>query len=276
MKQIAPLLALLVCGQILAQAELNDYKYFIVPKQFKVLKKPNEFKTSTLVKYLLVQNGMEGVYEDVQPAELIMNPCMAVQVELIDEKKFLNTQLSLQFLDCNKKEIYRTPLRKSSKKDFIEAYDDAIRKTFSPIAAMTYAYRGPQSPPVAEANDEVPQAPEKPLQPPVVQKPSEATTTPPPPPPPPQNKLRANFKDDVVRLPEAQLVAVKEGDAYKVLNEKQEVIFYLSATLKPDVYLMQRSEQRGLVFKSKGKWFMERLMDSGKHKVEWIEISFQN
>lgn len=276
MKRIAPLLAFLVCGQILAQAELNDYKYFIVPKQFKVLKKPNEFKTSTLVKYLLVQNGMGGVYEDAQPAELIMNPCMAVRVELIDEKKFLNTQLSLQFLDCNQKEIYRTPIRKSSKKDFIEAYDDAIRKTFSPIAAMTYAYRGPQAPAVAEAVEEVPEAPEQPEQPPVVQKPSEASTTPPPPPPPPQKKLRANFKDDVVQLPEAELVAIKEGYAYKVLNEKQEVVFYLSATLKPDVYLMQRSEQRGLVFKSKGKWFMERLMDSGKHKVEWIEISFQN
>ena len=138
MKKISALLLLFLMGTGIGFAQLNEFKYFVVPKQFKTFDKPNKYKTSTLVKYLLVNNGMEAVYDDSQPPELILNPCMGLYLDLIDYKRLLTTEVSLAFNDCEGNEVFRTEKRKSSIKNFTKAFDDAIRKTFVQVEIMGY------------------------------------------------------------------------------------------------------------------------------------------
>ena len=42
-----------------ANAQLNSYKYIIVPKKFEAFKSVNEYQTSTLVKYFFEENGFQ-------------------------------------------------------------------------------------------------------------------------------------------------------------------------------------------------------------------------
>ena len=269
MKRLTIVLLLFFVGSGLTMAQLDQYRYFIVPKQFKAFNKPNEYKTSTLVKYLLINNGMEAAYEDAQPADLIMNPCTGLYLDLIDYKKFLTTEVELVFKDCKGKEVFRTQKSKSSIKEFEEAYDDAIRKAFSQIEAMGYEYNGGATDKAEIALDQTTSSPAaETKKEEIIWKPEQARKMPP--------KIKANFKNDVATLDENKLKAFDEGASFRVENVKKETQFYISPTLVNDVYLIQGGKEQGIVFKKNGKWFMEVLNQNGAHRVEWIDLSFQN
>ena len=48
-------LALMFGGAV--NAQLNDYKYIIVPKKFEEFRSENQYQTSTLIKYYFEENG---------------------------------------------------------------------------------------------------------------------------------------------------------------------------------------------------------------------------
>jgi hypothetical protein len=258
---------------MVAFAQLNEYKYFVVPKQFKAFdNKPNRYKTSTLIKYLLVNNGMQAVYDDAQPPELIMNPCMGLYLDLLDSKRLLTTEIALTFKDCENQEVFTTEKRKSSIKDYYKSYDDAIRKAFTQVESMAYNYSGPAvvAPTATEAVAEENESDEVVSE---VQETAEEINTNAE--EKPAKPLKADFSNDVVRLEEPKYVAVDEGRVFRVTNNLSKKIMYMSATQMDDVFILEGSEKRGVVFKKKGKWFIERIMDDGSHQVKWMDLTFQ-
>ena len=294
MKKIVLLGLLILGGQMVAFAQLNEYKYFVVPKQFKAFdNKPNRYKTSTLIKYLLVNNNMQAVYDDAQPPDLIMNPCMGLYIDLIDSKRLLTTEVALAFKDCENQEVFTTEKRKSSIKDYYKAYDEAIRKAFTQVESMAYNYSGPAE---TTVSTEVPQQEETssdqedrvvyvyvgaPTKPEGEEEETEeqgeevteeintnAEEK-------PAKPLKADFSNDVVKLQEPKYVAVDEGRVFRVTNNLSKKIMYMSATQMDDVFILEGSEKRGVVFKKKGKWFIERIMDDGSHQVRWMDLTFQ-
>ena len=142
MKKLSSILLLLFCSFIYAQQEINQYKYIIVPVQFEAFKSPNQYKTSTLIKFALSEKGMNVVYSDKLPSELKSNRCLAVVAELIDNSNMFTTKATIVFKDCNSSEIYRTKEGTSKLKDFNASYAEAINDALSSFSDFNYVYNG--------------------------------------------------------------------------------------------------------------------------------------
>ena len=142
MRKLSSILLLLFCSFIYAQQEINQYKYIIVPVQFEAFKSPNQYKTSTLIKFLLSEKGMNVVYSDKLPSELKSNRCLAVVAELVDDSNMFTTKATVVFKDCNSVEIYRTKEGTSKLKDFNASYAEAINDALSSFSTFNYAYNG--------------------------------------------------------------------------------------------------------------------------------------
>jgi hypothetical protein len=126
----------------MAQAQLNDYKYIIVPKQFEEFKRKNQYQTSTLVKHLFTEKGFEAVYEDELPEELNNNRCLGLRAKLVDGSSLFTTKASVILENCNGQQVFTTKEGKSKEKDYKDSYGEALREAFTSFDTTEYSYNG--------------------------------------------------------------------------------------------------------------------------------------
>ncbi|WP_299532121.1 hypothetical protein [Ulvibacterium sp.] len=126
----------------MAQTDLNDYKYIIVPKKFDSFKRENQYQTSTLVKHLFSKNGFETVYEDEMPVELYEDRCLGLLVELLDDSSMFTTKVALDLKDCRSQTVFTTIQGKSRLKEFVASYSEAIRGAFTSLEDVDHQYNG--------------------------------------------------------------------------------------------------------------------------------------
>ena len=127
------------------QAQLDSYKYILVPKKFEGFKYENQFRTSTQIKFLFSQNGYTAIYEDQIPTDLAEDPCKAVRVMLIDDSSLLATKVRLGLRDCNGAVVYESGEGKSKTKDYELAYREAIDGAFKDLEELPYSYIPPEA-----------------------------------------------------------------------------------------------------------------------------------
>lgn len=126
----------------MAQEQLNDYKYIIVPKQFEEFKRENQYQTSTLIKYLFTERGFDAIYEDELPEELANNRCLGLRAKMIDGSSMFTTKASVLLENCNGQEVFTTKEGKSKEKDYKESFGEALREAFTSFDGMNYSYNG--------------------------------------------------------------------------------------------------------------------------------------
>ncbi|WP_149274818.1 hypothetical protein [Pareuzebyella sediminis] len=142
MKHFFIVLIVLIGFKGIAQDQLNDYKYIIVPKKFEEFKRVNQYQTSTLVKHLFTKSGFTAVYNDELPSDLNNNRCLGLMAHLVDDSSLFTTKTTLVLKDCTGKEVYATMQGKSKEKDYKNAYNEALRDAFSSLETVNYAYNG--------------------------------------------------------------------------------------------------------------------------------------
>ncbi len=123
------------------QAQLNEYKYIVVPKRFSCFKKENQHQTSTLVKHLFSNKGFKTAYEGNLPEDLSANRCLGLYVDLVDDSSMFTTKASLTLKDCTGKEIFLTRQGRSKQKEYKEAFKEAITEAFGSFDAIGYSYK---------------------------------------------------------------------------------------------------------------------------------------
>ncbi len=124
----------------MAQAQLNNYKYIIVPTKFEAFKKANEHQTSTLIKYMLVENGFNAVYDNAMPVDLVGDRCLGLLLDLEDNSSLFTTKVTLVLKDCLTNEVYTTKEGISKEKEYKSAYTEAIKECFQTLTGVGYKY----------------------------------------------------------------------------------------------------------------------------------------
>ncbi|WP_425235942.1 hypothetical protein [Ulvibacterium sp.] len=142
MKRLLLTLLLISSYISMAQTDLNDYKYIIVPKKFDSFKRENQYQTSTFIKHLFAKNGFEPVYEDEMPVELYEDRCLGLLVGLQDDSSMFTTKVALVLKDCRSEEVFTTIQGKSRLKEFVASYNEALRGAFVSLENMDYRYNG--------------------------------------------------------------------------------------------------------------------------------------
>jgi hypothetical protein len=253
MKNIFALAALLITGLGIAQsADINDYKYVIVPEKFEFLKEPNKYNLNDLTKMMFEKQGFQVFFtNDKMPDELAINKCRALYGDLLDDSGMLSTAITITLKDCSGKEVYRSGKGKSKEKDYKKGYYESLREASNSMGSLNYKYSGKD--PMGAANSVPVAATPAVTSPPVQQTPPPATTTP------------------VVN--QAQLFAQPIANGYQLVDATPKVVLKIYKTSQQDSYTAVGDNKTGVVFKKGNDWFFEYYQDD-KLISEKLTIKF--
>lgn len=272
MKKLILVISITICCSVIGYGQLNDYKYIVVPAKFLSFKNENQFRTSTLIKYLFTNEGFNTVYSNNMPDDLKENPCLGLRVELIDESNLFATKTRLSLVDCNNVQLMMSQDGRTKTKEFEQAYREAISESFGSFRGLNYAYepgdkkeqKKAEPITVSFKNDvksleENPKsAPEKSIGQIASQKPSNEKVTP--------------ILEVPVSKEKGILYAQPIDGGYQLVDTTPKVVYVLRSTSAPDVFLVNKEGKSGVVFKNDDKWFIE--MDEKGGKAKELNIKF--
>nr|WP_321410872.1 hypothetical protein [uncultured Allomuricauda sp.] len=259
-------------------AQLNNYKYIIVPKKFDAFKSVNEYQTSTLVKYYFEQNGFNAVYDDALPADLAGNRCLGVLANLEDGSNMFSTKVSISLKDCNNVEVFRSVEEISKIKEYDKAYKDAIQKTFVSFAGMDYHYepreqQQKESAPVTlNFKNDVKSVQEDPKEHILEQKSTTEEQVYKSVEPKPSSIVRAGEKQSS-ELPEEVLYAQPTDTGYQLVDSSPKVVLKLQETSMENVFMTNFDGNNAVVFQKDGKWWLE-YSKNGEKIQKALNIKF--
>ncbi|MDQ7915978.1 hypothetical protein RBU60_00170 [Mesonia sp. MT50] len=125
---------------------IDDFKYVVIPMQYKLSQEDNQYLLNTTTKFLLKQEGFITFMEvEKFPKDLIFNQCLALyaDVENVNSSYFsFNTKLILKLKDCFGNVVFESREGKSKKKKIEEGYKEALINTFDSFKGLHYAYNG--------------------------------------------------------------------------------------------------------------------------------------
>ncbi|WP_417358976.1 hypothetical protein [Galbibacter sp.] len=265
MKKLILLGLFLITASISAQESINQYKYIVVPKKFDFLKEPNQYRVNTFTKFLFEKNGFTAIYDDNQPQDLRMNPCLGLIANIEDHSNLFSTKLNITLKNCQGLIVYTSEEGKSKIKEYEGAYQDAIKDAFVSVRGLNYHYTPAENnvallPASAQAPvAQVPvaaQAPTTAVQAPVAQVPAKVVEV-----------ATANAVDQVTEV----LYAQPTANGFQLVDSSPKVIYKLTKTTQPNYFLIQGGN--GFVYQKDGRWIAE-YYEGQTLKQEVLNIKF--
>lgn len=303
MKSIVLTIVLMTSFASTAQIDLSGYKYVVVPKKLENFKRDNQHRTSTLIKHLFSQKGFSAVYEDNLPEELHANRCLALFVDIINESSMFTTKAILVLKDCKGKDVLISNEGRSKKKDYEQAYNEAITSAFNSFVGLKYSFKSHTGTAVEKpitisfkndvkevvsdrtvvksSSSTVEQVATK-----EIQKYQDRT-------PMASNYKKANekvnketvetiskidesrsaLKTEVTKKLTGVLYAQELPNGFQLVDSTPEIQLKMYKSAMPNVYVAKANNKDGVVYSSDGKWFFE-YYHKGSMEIEELNIKF--
>lgn len=122
-------------------ASLNNYKYVIVPSKFDFFKETDKYQLNSLTKFLFEKYGFAAFLDtDDLPADYKRNNCLAMQSDVLEDKGFFKTKLTVELKNCQGEVIYTSRMGETREKEFKAAYQTALRDAFKSFETVNYKY----------------------------------------------------------------------------------------------------------------------------------------
>ena len=259
-------------------AQLNDYKYIIVPKKFDAFKSVNEYQTSTLVKYYFEENGFNALYDDALPVDLAGNRCLGLLANLEDGSNMFTTKVTITLKDCNNVEVFRSVEGISKIKEYDKAYKDAIQKAFVSFAGMDYNYVSQEQEQKESATvtlnfkDDVKSVQENSKEHIIEQKATTEEQVYKAVEPKPSSIVRVVEKQSS-ELPNEVLYAQPTDFGYQLVDSTPKVVLKLQETSMDNVFMTDFNGNNAVVFQKDGKWLLE-YSENGEKVQKELDIKF--
>lgn len=268
MKKLMILGLFLITAAISAQEGINQYKYIIVPKKFDFLKEPNQYRVNTYTKFLFEKNGFTAVYDDSQPQDLRVNPCLGLKANLVDDSNLFTTKMYITLENCRGDIVFTSAEGRSKIKEYEEAYRDAIDDAFTSVLGLNYYYAPAENNtalmPVASATSSnmSSKAPEASVSVPVTSEEDQATSA-----APAAEVATASAVDKHAEV----LYAQPTSTGYQLVDSTPKVVYKLTKTTQPNYFLIQGGN--GFVYMKDGQWIAE-YYEGETLKQEVLNIKF--
>lgn len=236
---------------------INSYKYVLVPERFDFSREDNQYGLNTTAKLLLEQKGFTTYMgNDALPPALAANRCNALRAEVVQKKGLFVTNLTLLLKDCYGNIVFKSKEGKSREKEFLPAYDEALKNAFASLNDVPYKY---DSTLLAQQAVAVPAA--------TTAAPAVATATATPAP-----AVAAPAMAPVADIT-GTLYAQVTPNGYQLIDTTPKKVLALLKTSMPDYYIAQGGASNGVVFKKDGEWVFEYYKDD-KLVSKKLEIKF--
>jgi len=288
-KFLLPLI--LICGFYgMSQAELNKYKYIIVPTKFEAFKTENQYQTSTLIKYHLVENGFTAVYDNDMPVDLVANRCLGLILNIKDDSSMFTTKVTLVLKDCLSNVVYTTVEGVSKEKDYKSSYSEAIKECFKSLSGLGYKFEptADNAPPTVSFKNDVKRIEEKSsVQPqqnvpnPVVQQKATLEEQSYKSMEPVQSNITKAEKKPAMAVPNIDyktegvgvLYAQAIANGYQLVDSTPQITLRIFATSQADFYIAEGNVHSGVVLKKGEKWYFE-FYEGDKLMGQELNIKF--
>jgi uncharacterized UPF0160 family protein len=239
MKNCILFLLLFIANYSFSQS-INDYKAVIIPMKYDFQKSENQYRLQTKTKVNLASAGMVGFYfVESTPAEY-NDRCKLLYLDVVEDKAFLTTKLSVLFKDCNGTIIYQSPNGKSKEKGFEDAYTEALVEAFKYVTKLEYAYNGGNANTSANATSNVVAVPTTvvAVATPVVNVAVSASNT------TAENNLNV-------------LYAQPTSYGYQLIDSEPKVIMKIYKTSNPSSFIAKKEAIQGTLITKDNQWFFE-------------------
>ena len=246
MKRIV-LLFVLISGYAFSQT-VNDYQYVMVPAKFNFLKNENQYRLNTLTKLLLQKYGFRPYLSNEElPIEIKNQRCSFLYADVVKTTGILITKLKVSLKDCYEKVVYETEFGTSREKEFVIAYNQALREAGKSFDKLNYKYNG--------KNGMASQT---------VTKQSNVT------------KLlqgRTEIRDVIASNPETLFFAQPIVNGFQIVNNESRIIMQLLYTSQKNVFIALKNDINGIVINKNGQWLFE-YYENAKLKSKLLNLKF--
>ncbi|WP_298239202.1 hypothetical protein [uncultured Algibacter sp.] len=284
------LITCLISLSMFSQANLNSYKYIIVPNKYDFLKEKDQYQLNSLSKFLFNKYGFLAVMEGTEyPEDLIRNRCLALKSDVIKDSGMFKTKLTIELTDCNDKHVYTSKVGESREKAFKSAYNFALRDAFKSFEALNYKYEPNErvnslatSQDISKKNEvaqEIQQLKEE-IQNLKKEKVVEAVK-----PEPKVSEPLPNFKERVeeavtkVKTPETSVKQAVSGvlyaqeieNGFQLVDSSPKVVYKIKSSSLHNVFFVEG--KNAIIYKKGDAWILEYYVN-GTLKKEALNIKF--
>jgi len=246
------------------EKKVNNYKFIVVPDQFDFLKQKDEYKTSSLTKFLLKKNGFTAVLNSEQyPKDLIDNPCSGLKALVLDKSSVFKIKVIIELRDCSNRLLYTSKEGVSKLKEYKKGFQEAIRNAHASMIDVVYEPFllepiGKDKKEIVTVNPVlVKEVKEVKLEVelPVINNIEEAAQV------SPTNNI----------APATSLYAQPKENGFQLINLKPQVVFVILNTGVKGVFVIK--DKNGLLYKKGENWIAE-FYESGEIVVKKYSIKF--
>ena len=251
---------LFVFGQ---EKKVNNYKFIVVPDRFDFLKQKDEYKTSSLTKFLLKKNGFTVFLNSEQyPKDLIDNPCSGLKALVLDKSSMFKVKVIIELRDCSNRLLYTSEEGVSRLKEFKKGFQEAIRNAYASMGNIVYepflleTIRKDKkeivtvNPVLVEEVKEVKLEVELPV----------------------INNIEAAQISPINNIAlSTTLYAQPKENGFQLINLKPQVVFVILNTSVKGVFLIK--DKNGLLYKKGENWIAE-FYDNGKLIEKKYQVKF--
>ena len=126
-------LCMVFAANAFSQAQMENYKFIIVPTKFEFQNTSDQYRVNTLIRKLFKDKGYDVYFENQTfPDELAKNNCKALYANMETWGTF-DTKTVISLLDCKGKLVFTSEEGRSKTKDYKEAYHETVRLAFESI-----------------------------------------------------------------------------------------------------------------------------------------------
>lgn len=238
----------------LAQSNINNYKYIIIPQKFDFLKSNDQYQLNSLTKFLFNKYGYEAYFmEDDLPKDLEANRCLGLTAVASNEKSGLfKTKIDISLKDCFGKTVVTSKIGESRLKEYDKAYTEAIREAFETFKTLNYAYNPTETDSKQEKSADIkPKDPEPKREVTDTQEVVEA-------------KSNSNIKEEL-------FYAQPIENGFQLVNAEPKIVMILLETAADYIFLVKGKS--AIVYKEDGFWYYSENIDGLKDKKR-LNIKF--
>ena len=246
------------------EKKVNNYKFIVVPDQFDFLKQKDEYKTSSLTKFLLKKNGFTVVLNSEQyPKDLIDNPCSGLKALVLDKSSMFKVKVIIELRDCSNRLLYTSDEGVSKLKEYKKGFQEAIRNAHASMNDVVYEpflleTIGKDKKEIVTVNPVlVKEVKEVKLEVelPVINNIEEAAQV------SPTNNIALD----------STLYAQPKENGFQLINLKPQVVFVILNTSVKGVFVIK--DKNGLLYKKGENWIAE-FYDNGKLIEKKYQVKF--
>ncbi|PUZ29993.1 hypothetical protein GA0116948_11524 [Chitinophaga costaii] len=235
------------------QQTINNFKYVLLPEKFGFAHEEDQYGLNSLAKTLLEQKGFTVYFDNaLVPKELAGNRCNVLTADVTQRKSMFVTNLTLFLKDCRGNILFKSKEGKSREKEFMPAYNLALRDAFTSLDAVPYAYDSTAN--VATTATAVAT--------PAAAAPAVPVAT------PAATPVVAQTRDA-----SGTLYAQATPTGYQLIDTAPKIVLTLFRTSLPDDYIANNGVANGIVLKKNGNWYFEYYKD-GQLISEQLLIKF--